>query len=53
MQQTNTLSDCFIQLLHSLMMDQSGAKHVGVNSYYNNTANLIQFCAFVGLNYSK
>ena len=34
-------------------MDQEGSKHVVVSGFCNIIVNLIQFCAFVGLNYSN
>lgn len=34
-------------------MDQEGSKHVVVSGFYDIIVNLIQFCAFVGLNWGK
>jgi len=35
------------------MMGQVGPKRVGVDGFYDIIVNLIQFCAFVGLNCSN
>jgi hypothetical protein len=34
-------------------MDQEGSKHLVVSGFCNIIVNLIQFCAFVGLNYGN
>jgi len=51
-QETNVLNIHFIQLLYSLRMDQEGLKHVWLSGFYI-IVNLLQLCAYVGLNYTR
>jgi len=53
MQETNILSNHFMQLLYSLMMGQLVQKQTGVSGFYNIIVNLTQLYAFAGLNYSN
>jgi hypothetical protein len=43
----------FVQLLYFLIMGQLVPRRVGVDGFCVVIINLIQFCAFVGLNYSN